>query len=304
MVAWLVSIPERLIRSLAGLVGGLGRLLARLIPGPVRKGRFYKASIERSIKILSDDVGQVGLFAEPALDRRMATRLGLGGTLDNLNIVLFHVSPLWLFLAASDVCAGAREIVRELGRELQEAGVIEAGSSIDSVDVVLSGLSRLSGRVADTLDRPPLSVTEMRETVQAMKAHLQDVSRTATDEAGRIDDLAREIQRLALVEHQGILEITAAVAAGALHTTRKLVTGTAWTTVAGLGVLGRRFYTDVVLDYAAAVTRIHRLGLSRAVASFLRPHTRAWRRVWGFPYLTWTEIGLSLGRWRRAPWRR
>jgi hypothetical protein len=270
----------------------------------VRKGRLYKASIERSIKLLADDVGQVGLYDLPALDRRMATRLGLGGTLDNLNLVLFHVSPLWLFLAASDVCAGAREIVRELGRELQEAGVIEPGSSLDSVDEVLSGLSRLSGRVADTLDRPPLNVAEMRETVLAMKEQLQGVSRTATGEAARIDTLAREVQRLAVEEHQGIMEITAAVAAGALRTTGRIVTGTAYSTVAGLGILGRRFYTDVVLDYAAAVTRIRRLGLSRAVASFLAPHTRAWRRVWGFPYLTWTETALSLGRWRRAAWRR
>ena len=43
-------------------------------------------------------------------------------------MVGLHASPLWILLAASDVSRGAQAYLRELGKELKGAGVMEEAS--------------------------------------------------------------------------------------------------------------------------------------------------------------------------------
>lgn len=305
LLAYALSFPERLLRAVAGLAGGLGRALSLLVPRPVRESRFYRTAVERQLKMMADDVGETGLYAgEPALDRRTAVRLGIGGTLDNLMVLGLHASPVWLLLAAADVTSGARAFVLDLGRELREAGYLKEGGRMDSVDDVLDGLSRLSNRMAETLDKPPLSLAEMRESVRTLRENVVEVGDTTIRETARLDELAGRIRGMASTSGRSVLEVAGGVAAGAMRSTTSLVGGTLHGAASAARIVGRHLWSGVVMDYAGTARRMHRLGFHRALLRFFRPHTRAWVRIFGYGYLTWTEIGLSLGRWRTAPWRR
>jgi hypothetical protein len=304
LLAYAFSLPERLIRGLVGLLGGLGLVLARLLPRPVREGKFYRIAVERQLKMMTDDVGRAELFPDQqALDTRTATRMSIGGTLDNLLILGLHASPVWVLLAASDLTKEAKWFTRELATELKEAGVMKEGSRLDSVDDVLEGLSTLSARCADTLDKPPISLEEMKGTVGAIRKDLGEVTETTVRRTADIEGLARDLRSLAERDRRSLLEVSSAVAAGAMRTTGNLVKGTLVGAGSTVKIVGRRLWTDVLLDYGEAARTIRRRGFYGSLQTFLSPHARGTGRLFAYDFLTFTETGLSLLSWRKAPWR-
>jgi hypothetical protein len=305
LLAYVLSLPERLLRTIASWIGGLGLVLARLLPRPIREGKFFRISVHRQLKMLTDDVGRAGLFPdEKALDARTATRMSVGGALDNLLIVGLHASPIWILLAATDVAKEATWFTRELAEELKAAGVMKEGARLDSVDDVLEGLSNLSSRLADTMDQPPLSLAEMKQTVGEIRKDLVDVTGTAVDRTADIDGLARDMRELTEGGRRSLLEVTSAVAVGAMRTAGNVATGTVVGAASTVKILGKRVWSDVLVDYGDAVASIYRRGFFGSLHDFLRPHARGARSLFAYPFLTFTEIGLSFGRWRKADWRR
>jgi len=270
----------------------------------VREGRFYRTAVERQIKMLTDDIGQAGLYKgsdQPTLDARTATRLGVGGTVDNLLILTLHASPLWVLLAATDVCKGAQSFVKEIGEELKDAGVMEENSRLDNVDDVLAGLSRLSERMADTVDMPPISLKDMKSTVTGLKDELGEVAGSTLDVTD-VEGLIQDVRQVAGDSERSLLQTTAAVATGAVQTTENAIRGAAVGATATLKFVGRNL-DDVLNDYGRSVQRVKRLGFYGSLNRFLTPHTRSSARLFSYPFLTYTELLLSLGRWSKAPWR-
>ena len=304
LLAYALSLPERLLRCLVSLLGGLVRSLTWIVPRPLRETRFFKTAVERQLRMMTDVVGRAELYKneEEVLDTRTTMRIGVGGALDNLMILGLHASPIWLLLAATDVCQGAKAFTRELGAELKAAGFMKEGSRLDSVDDVIEGIGKLTGRLATTLDKPPLSLDDMKTAVSGIRKEIGNVADVAVHQAARIDDLAGDLRELAHKGRRSILEVTSAVAVGAVEKTGNLVAGTAWGAAATVRILSERLWSDVVMDYASAVRRIHRLGYYGSLLRMVRPQSRSLRRLFAYDFLSWTEIALSLGFWRKAAW--
>lgn len=304
LLAYVISLAERLVRFLAGLVGGVLFLVVRLLPRPIREGKFYRLAVERNIKMLTDDVAQAGLFPDQAaLDSKYATRMAVGGTVDNLLILGLHASPIWILLAATDISKGAATFTAQVAQELKEAGVIEEGSRVDSVDEVLGGLSKLSDRLATTLDTPPLSVDDMKATVASVRDELKDVSSSAVDRAINVDGLAQDLRELAAKEDRSLLETTSGVAVGSMRTVGNIVVGGLAGAGATVKVAGRHIWNDVILDYGDTIQRMHRMGFYGCISGVVSPQARSSKRLFHYRFVTFTELFVSFWRWSKAPWR-
>ena len=294
-----------MLRWLLGLSGAALRVLTRLVPLPIREGKFYKTAVERQIKMLTDDVGQAGLYKNTdqqiTLDARSATRLGVGGAIDNLLVITLHASPVWLLLAATDVCKGAQAFVAEIGEELKDAGVMEENSRLDNVDDVLQGLAKLSARMAETVDMPPISFDDMKGTVSNLKTELGDVVGSSLNVAD-VEGLLEDVRESARVMDRSLLQTTAAIATGALNKTGNVITGAAVGTTATIKFVGRNLF-EVIGDYGHSANRLRRLGFYGSIRSFLRPQARSSSRLYSYAFVTYTELLLSAWRWSNAPWR-
>ncbi|MDJ0520807.1 MAG: hypothetical protein QNJ90_01895 [Planctomycetota bacterium] len=303
LLAFTLSLPERLLRWLVTLLGLLGHALTRLLPRPLREGKFYKLAVERQIKMLTDDVGMAGLFpGAQALDADSAKRMAVGGAVDNLMMVGLHASPLWILLAASDVSKGAQTYMRELAGELKKAGVMEEGSRLDSLDEVLSGLGRLSDKLSDTVDMPPLSVADMKQTIEGIGAEMK-AGGAAALAAADVDGLADELTGLARDANHSLLETTGAVALGTMRSAGNILKGGVVGAGATVRFVGRIVWNDVLGDYGRTIQRIYRRGFYGSVRSFLRPQVRSYRNLFAYRFVSVTELLLSFWRWKRAPWR-
>ena len=123
-LAFLVSLPERLFRSLAALAGGTVHETAQLVlPRLVRRSRLYEATAKNLLRVSIELVGGVAPSA-PAEDefepdaKKLAVRKTAGNAIELGSIAAFGFSPLWLLAAAADVTRGTRVYLDAFAREL------------------------------------------------------------------------------------------------------------------------------------------------------------------------------------------
>jgi aconitate hydratase len=198
---FLVSLPERIVRAVAALVGGTVHETAQLVlPRLVRRSRLYEATAKNLLRITIELVGDVerpGGETASEFERspkKLAVRKGAGNVVELGSIFAFGFSPLWILAAAADVTRGTRVYLDALVDELKEAGVIAREAEVRSVDELLGAFEGASGTTARLIDIPPLelealkrSLTELREDAQALPspAELSAVYTSLVQEAER-----------------------------------------------------------------------------------------------------------------------
>jgi hypothetical protein len=212
--AFLVSLPERLVRTLAATVGGVVHETAALaLPRLVRRSRLYEATAKNLLRVVIELVGGVSSDRRPVDDeafegdvRKLAARKTAGNAVELGSILAFGLSPLWLLAAAADVTRGARVYLDALVRELKAAGVIAASVDPKSVDDLLATLEGASGATARLIDIPPLELTALRRSLDEFRRDPQGLP-TPDELASAYAGLEATAER----ERRTLLEVSAGV---------------------------------------------------------------------------------------------
>jgi hypothetical protein len=205
--AFLLSVPERLVRSLVAVVGGTIHESAQVVlPRFVRASRLYEASAKNLLRISIELVGGVEAAAqsgeEPAAGV-LAVRKGAGNVVELGSIAAFGFSPLWLLAAASDVAHGSRVYLDTLVDELKAADVLAPEAEFESVDQLLSAFEGSSGTAARLIDIPPVELAELRASVDELRRHADDLPGPL-----ELASLYRGLRREAEREHRSLLEVS------------------------------------------------------------------------------------------------
>jgi hypothetical protein len=222
LARYMVSLPERIVRTVGAVVGGTVHETAQLLlPRLIRRSRFYEVTAKNLLRILVEGVGAVegSSTADPAAAgaRELAVRKGAGNVVELGSILAFGFSPLWLLAAASDVTHGSRVYLRELVDELKASGVVAEDADIGSVDELLGVFEGTSGRTARLIDLPPLEVEEL-------KTSLEELRSSATDLPSQ-EELARVysgLRRQAAREDRSMLEVSSGIGLAFLLSARNV----------------------------------------------------------------------------------
>ena len=164
---YLLSIPERLVRTTAA--GGGGLLLEaadHILPPPVRGAKIYQCLIARPLRITVEAVGGVSeRFPEDgASGQELIKRKVVGNVVEAVSVFTVGFSPLWFLAVASDVTGGTRIYLDAFVQELKRADVLPDSTDVSSVDDLLSAFDRTVGQAADTIDIPPTCETRLNSS--------------------------------------------------------------------------------------------------------------------------------------------
>ena len=208
----LASLPERLVRSLAALVGGGVHETATLaLPRFVRRSRLYEATAKNMLRITVELVGGVaGASTEEAAAPgagELAKRKVAGNVVELGSIAAVGFSPLWLLAAASDVLHGSRVYLDALVDELQAAGVLAESAHAETVDDLLGMLEGTSGGAARLIDIPPLALAELQTSLGELRSSATDLP-SREELARAYEGLRREAER----ERGSLLEVGSGMA--------------------------------------------------------------------------------------------
>jgi hypothetical protein len=207
---FLLSLPERLVRSITAVVAGALYETAHLVlPRLVRRSRLYEATAKNLLRILIELVGRVEDAASVEVEagaRELALRKGAGNVVEIGSIAAFGFSPLWLLAGASDIVHGSRVYLQVLVGELKRAGVLAHEADVASVDELLGVLERGSGRTARLIDIPPVELEELRASLAELRAE-RDSLPSRAELAGAFAGL----RRTAAYEGRSLLEVSTGI---------------------------------------------------------------------------------------------
>jgi hypothetical protein len=214
-LSYALSLPERTLRATAASLGGLLYEAAQvLLPGWLRRSRLYRAIVAGTLRIAIELVGGANGILPPddITAQELATRKAAGTGIELAGVMLMGWSPLWLFAAAADLTGGTRTYLRALVSELRADGLLPEDADIASVDQLLDTLEDTSGRVAESLDLPPLNVGSLRTS-------WLDLRREATElpDPERLERLYEGLRQAAEQEDRSLGSLSSLIAAGAVR---------------------------------------------------------------------------------------
>ncbi|MBM3813395.1 MAG: hypothetical protein FJW20_17365 [Acidimicrobiia bacterium] len=211
---YLLSLPERLLRSASGLAGGLVREIGDVaIPATVRRTRLYQNLVESTLRFLVEQIGQVeGVYpAESRLAEDFAVRRAAGNGVELVGILAFRASPVWVMAALADLSGAGRHLIHEISEALKKEGLLEPHTRFETMDQVLDGLERGSGRLADTINTPPLDVAELREEWTAIQREFSSAVPTVPG-PDKLNSLWTSLQAEARAQNRSVFALSSLMA--------------------------------------------------------------------------------------------
>jgi hypothetical protein len=223
----LVSLPERIVRSAAAILGGTVHETALVVlPRFVRQSRVYEATAKNVLRITIELVGGVEQSPpegdEPSAGK-LAVRKGAGNVLEFGSIAAFGFSPLWLLAAASDLARGSRVYLAALVGELKEHGVLARDAEIASVDQLLGVLERGAGKSAALIDIPPMEIKELRASIAELAAERKELP--GPDE---LQSLYEALIRQARAENRSLLAVSSGIGLAFLNSAQHVGRDHVW----------------------------------------------------------------------------
>jgi hypothetical protein len=276
--AYLLSLPERAIRSALAFSAGLLREISEVaVPSSVRRGQLYKNLVDTTLRYVIEEVGAVkGVYpTESPQSQAFLARRGVGHAIELLGLVAFKVSPVWVFAALADLSGLGRRLIPEIARALQEEGLLEKEAHVESVDQLLDGLEKASARLAQTLNVPPIDVASLRREWAEIQTHARGLKPVALPSAKTITSRWGELKDEAARQHRSIFETSSLMAIAAVRRLPARVRWLSWSTRVGARRT-RKLLSDVILDdYSHTLQELREVGYGAYAKRQLSPYLRA-----------------------------
>ncbi len=175
-----LSLPERVLRSLSALSGGLLREIGNVIlPLRIRRTALYRVMVEVTLRFMIEEVGRVeGVYPpEGKLAQDFLLRSGASRGIEVIGLLTLHVSPIWVLAALADATGAGHSLISEISDALKQDGLLDRNTRFENMDQLLDGLERTSTQLAQTLNQPPLDVASLREEWAKLKLSLPRIPR-------------------------------------------------------------------------------------------------------------------------------
>lgn len=215
MLPFLISLPERMLRAGAALIGGAARETAAvLLPSWLRGAALYRMTLDRLLRLTIEQVGGVtDVYPdEPMGLGELAARKAAGNALEAAAILALGWSPLWALAAAADLTGGTRLYLRTLVVELRRLQVLPPDEEYPSMGALLERLESTSGALAESMDLPPVQIGELKRSwrsFQRQAPHLPEPAELARLYGG--------LQQTAREEGRSLIALSTLIAAGAVR---------------------------------------------------------------------------------------
>jgi hypothetical protein len=276
--SYLVSLPERVVRSVLGLGAGVSREVSEVVvPASIRRGQLYKNLVDATLRFLIEQVGGVeGVYQrEGKLPDNFLARRTAGNAVELLGIVAFRASPVWVLAALADVCGMGRHLIPEIADALRAQGLLDEDTQFTSVEQMLDGLERTSGRLAATVNTPPLDVAALRGEWQAIREAARGLQPAGIPSREMVADIWTRLKDVASRQDRSVFEASSTMAVSAV---RSVPDGVRWMSASartGASRTGQVLAAALLDHYKQTLDELQQVGYATYAARQLRPYVHA-----------------------------
>lgn len=296
MKTYLLSLPERLVRSTLGLGAGAAREVGEVVlPDAVRRSQLYKNLVDATLRFVIERVGEVeGVYPkDDELPENFLVRRTAGNAVEVLGIVAFRASPVWVLAALADVCGAGRQLIPEMADALKEHGLLEKETEFTSVDQMLDGLERTSSRLASTINTPPLDIDGLRREWAAIRSEASCIQPSSLPSRESLTALWTELKAESARQDRSVYETSSIVALSAI---RDLPDRARWfyaSARVGAARTGEIVAAALLDHYSRTLAEIRNTGYATFAVRQYKPYVRAAIEQFSPAHRTLTERVLE-----------
>ncbi len=275
---YLLSLPERALRSASALAGGLVREIGNVtLPAAVRRTTLYRTMVEATLRFLIEEVGQVEGVYPPAgvLAHDFLFRKAAGHGIDWIGILAFRASPVWVMAALADLSGTGRQLIREISETLHREGLLTGESHFETVDQLLDGLEQSAAQITTVLNAPPLRVADLRAEWQLLRENVSKIPQPHLPSGAMLQASWDKLLDEAHAQQRPVFQIASMMAVAAIA---KVPENLLWlTNVSRRGVqrTGELFAESLLDHYTATLHDMQQQGLAAWWAREFNPYLRA-----------------------------
>ena len=286
-----LSLPERYVRGLSALLGGIFKETTDiLVPGVVKDTTSYNIFVGNILRFTVENVGGVkGVYDDEGLEGEFATRKLIGNTIEGVGIATIHLSPLWFFAFFADSVKGGQAYLERLHEEMVENGYIDSETSAESFTTLFEGLERTTTSFAQNIDTPPLTKDEILSNIEEIRDSISDLlsnsGSIASTTVTEMSNVLQDFMNTATDEGQSLLELGGLLT---LQTTNR-VKQLGGLTISAPNVAGKMLYENILGYYSDTLTEIHERGYANVASETIEPYGQAILNQFSTEKITWTE---------------
>ena len=275
---YLLSFPERVVRSALGLGAGVAREVGELaLPAGVRRSQLYQKLVDGTLRFLIEQVGGAeGVYgaAEQLPDNFMA-RWTAGNAVEALGVIAFRASPVWVLATLADLSGMGRHLIPQIADALKAEGLLEPDRQFTSVDQMLDGLERTASRLASTLSLPPLDVAGLRVEWNALREEARQLQPGSMPNWKTIRDVWTQLETVSTRQKRSVFETSSMMAVSVAHTVPDRMRWLSASARVGAARTGRVMATALLDHYRQSLTEIQHAGYWTYASRHLRPYVHA-----------------------------
>ncbi|HLF12250.1 MAG TPA: hypothetical protein VJA26_13665 [Gammaproteobacteria bacterium] len=277
-VSYVLSIPERAVRSASALTAGLVREVADVaLPIGLRRGRLYQNLVGTTLRFLIEHVGQVnGVYAaDEQLSRDFLLRRSAGNGIEMMGVLLFRASPVWVLAALADVCGFGRQLIPEITEALKKEGLLDSEDSFSTMEQLLQGLERSAAQLAESVNTPPLDVAGLRQEWAKLVTEVRELPAPKLPSRSTVTQLWSDLRDEAAVQNRSVFELSSLMAVSAVGNLPARARVLSKSAALAIGK-GGAVLSDALLDhYRSTLRQIHEVGFVNYGTRQLTPYVRA-----------------------------
>ena len=274
--SYLLSFPERVVRSALGLGAGVAREIGTVaLPAGVRGSQLYQNLVDATLRYLTEKVGGVETVAGADIPDDFVARKTAGNAIEVLGVVAFRASPVWVLAALADVAGLGRHLIPEVAASLKARGLLDETTQFTNLDQILDGLERTSGRLASTINAPPLNVAELRAELAALREDARGLKPGRLPTAEAIRGVWSQLQAESARQDRSVFETSSLLAVSAARALPRSVVRLGTSAGVGAAKSGQVLGAALLDDYRRTLGELREVGYTAYARRQLRPYVRA-----------------------------
>lgn len=293
---YMLSLPERSVRSLAALVGGTTSLLTdTLFPEALRGTTLYRLFVGDMQRFMIEKVAQVqqeqaaqAAQATPAAsdDPHYVPKKMVGSAIETAGLLTMHFSPLWVFAIAGDAAAGSGVFLNRLVEQLKANGVIAGDVQVGGLTDLLNAVQDATCRSVSAIDTPPLSQEEIAKLASDLTQTYGQMFSRVNDLLPRFETIWEKMKQVAQQQNATLEQLEGVLTIDVAEWGRKSIGAVFAVGQTGAGLFGEQFLDS----YARTLDVVSQEGLTGYLNRRMLPFLSAAAAHFNRERKTWTQL--------------
>ena len=276
---YLISLPERSVRSTGALAGGLARELSEVVlPSSFRKTKLYRSLVDVTLRFVAEQVGQAQRPSDltSSLPSDFALRRSAGNGIEMAGILLVSFLPcLGTGGPVGSLQHGPGPGSGNFGLSGGERVAWNRDVDFATIDEILNGLEKTSGRLADNLNMPPFEVGTLRQEWQMLKREAGGMAPKQMPSKEELTSSWLELKEEAIRQNCSVFELSSLMALSAVTQLPAKARWLSQCATAAAGKTGMLFASTLLANYTATLKDIRKAGYLHYWARQLKPYISA-----------------------------